>query len=126
MIEAHDRALAHLNLTIIQAAILYSCSRGEGSTPAKLAEIYGLEASSITRTVQRLEKKGLITRIHSDADRRQVILRLTGKGKAILNQALPIAGGVAMSAWKGVTEKERQLFKTIVEKVLKNLQHGAP
>jgi len=126
LVEAHDRALAPLSLTVNQAAILYSCSRGEGATPGRLAELYGLEASSITRTVQRLEKKGLITRVHSRTDRRQVMLRLTAKGNASLQRALPIAAQVAAAAWKGVTDREKKVLKTIVEKVLKNLEHVAP
>jgi len=63
--EAQDRALAAAGLTARQALVLLSCDLEEANTMAELASLYGLEASSITRLVDRLEKKRLIERTRS-------------------------------------------------------------
>jgi DNA-binding MarR family transcriptional regulator len=124
--EVQDRALAPIGLTARQALILLSCDLGEANTAAELANLYGLEASSITRLVDRLEKKRLIERTSSRSDRRKAILVLTRKGKAALQSAVRIAGPIAIATWKGVTEDERKTLAAIVNKVLNNLKQMGP
>ena len=120
--EVQDRALAAIGLTSRQGLILLSCDLEEANTAAELADLYGLEASSITRLVDRLEKKRLIERTRSRSDRRKAILVLTRKGKAALQHAVKIAGPIAITTWKGVTEDERKTLAAIVTKVLNNLK----
>ena len=124
--EAHDRALAVIGLTVKQAAILLSCDLKEANTPAELASMYGLEVSSITRMVERLERKGLLRHVRNRADRREVILQITARGKQALRRAIPIASQVARDAWKGVTRNEKVVLDTIVTKVMSNLNHRGP
>lgn len=121
-----DRALAPVGLTARQALILLSCELGEAGTAAEMAALYGLEASSITRLVDRLEKKRLIERTRSRTDRRKSILSLTHRGQAALKEAVRIAAPNAVAMWKGVSEKERKTLATVVEKVLKNLNEIGP
>lgn len=121
LVTAHDRALAPLGLTTYQGNMLLNCMRQEGNTPAELAALNGLYVSTITRMVDRLEKKGLLTRTRSDQDRRQVILRITPKGRAIVRKAIPVARRVAFDAWRGVTEQERNALRSMVDKILRNL-----
>src|ERR1051326_7513668 len=105
---AYDRALAPIGLTTRQALILLSCDLGEGHTAVELAELYGLEVSSITRLVDRLEKKGLMERTPSRQDRRKTILTLTARGKNALERAVKISAPVALAMWKGVSEPEKR------------------
>jgi len=124
--EVQDRALAPIGLTARQALILLSCDLEEDSTAAELAALYGLEASSITRLVDRLEKKRLIERTRSRSDRRKAMLALTRRGKAVLQRAVKIAGPIATATWKGVTEEERKNLIAIITKVLNNLEQMDP
>jgi len=122
--EAHDHALASTGLTTKQASILLSCDLQEANTPVDLARLHGLEVSSITRMVERLERKGLLKCVRNREDRRQVIVQITRKGKDALQQALPIASRVAHHAWKGVTKKERVVLEKIAARVMSNLDHS--
>jgi DNA-binding MarR family transcriptional regulator len=124
--EVQDRALAPIGLTARQALILLSCDLEEANTAAELASLYGLEASSITRLVDRLEKKRLIERTRSSSDRRKAILILTPRGKAALQRAVEIAAPIARTTWKGVTEEERKNLTAIITKVLNNLKQMGP
>lgn len=124
--ETQDRALAPIGLTARQGLILLSCDLGEAGTAAELASLYGLEASSITRLVDRLEKKRLIERTRSRSDRRKSILKLTPRGKATLQRAVKIAAPLAIAMWKGVSEEERKALAVIVTKVLANLKQLGP
>jgi DNA-binding MarR family transcriptional regulator len=124
--EVQDRALAPIGLTARQALILLSCDLEEANTAAGLASLYGLEASSITRLVDRLETKRLIERKRSRSDRRKAILVLTPRGKAALHRAVKIAAPIARTTWKGVTEEERKTLAAIITKVLNNLKQMGP
>jgi DNA-binding MarR family transcriptional regulator len=124
--EVQDRALAAIGLTARQGLILLSCDLGEANTAAELAGLYGLEASSITRLVDRLEKKRLIERTRSRSDRRKTILSLTPMGKAALRRAVKIAGPIAVAMWKGVSKTERKALAAIITKVLNNLEQMGP
>ena len=124
--EVQDRALSPLGLTARQGLILLSCDLEEANTAAELASLYGLEASSITRLVDRLEKKRLIERTRSRSDRRKSILVLTPRGKAALQRGVRIAGPIARTTWKGVTEEERKTLAAIITKVLNNLKQIGP
>jgi DNA-binding MarR family transcriptional regulator len=124
--ETQDRALAVAGLTARQALVLLSCDLEEANTMAELASLYGLEASSITRLVDRLEKKRLIERTRSRSDRRKTILSLTPRGKDALRRAVKIASPIAVAMWKGVSKKERKALAAIVTKVLNNLEQMGP
>ena len=124
--DVQDRALAAIGLTARQALILLSCDLKEGGTAAELAVLYGLEASSITRLVDRLEEKRLMERRRSRKDRRKSMLSLTPAGRSSLKQAVRIATPIALAMWKGVAEKERQALAAIVNKLLKNLNQMDP
>ena len=121
-----DRALAAAGLTTRQALILLSCDLEEGNTAAELAGLYGIEVSSITRLVDRLEKKGLMERTRSRQDRRKAMLTLTASGKSALKRAVRISAPIAVAMWKGVSKRERQMLAAVVHKVLKNLSEIGP
>ena len=124
--ETQGRALAVAGLTARQALVLLSCDLEEANTMAELASLYGLEASSITRLVDRLEKKRLIERTRSRSDRRKTILSLTPQGKDALRRAVKIASPIAVAMWKGVSKQERKALAAIVTKVLNNLEQMGP
>ena len=100
-----------------------NCARGEAYTTAELAVYNGLDISSMSRMLDRLEKKGLLTRSRSGTDRRKVSVRLTRKGHALLRKGIPLAARVAANAWRNVTEREKKVLRDIVYKILGNTGH---
>ena len=118
---AHDHALGDFDLTVRQASLLASCDLGEAKTQSDLVRIYGIEASSINRLVDRLVKKSFLHRCRSKVDRRQIFLQITPQGQKCLWDAVPVAAEIAKRAWKGVTEQEKAALASIVNKVAKNV-----
>jgi len=58
-------------------------------TPTELAEILDLPLSTVTFRAKRLERRGHAERIDNPADGRSFLLRLTPKGRSLLNKARP-------------------------------------
>ncbi len=82
-------------LTQTDKRILYGLYRLKQATKKELAQHVVLEHSSLTRSLDRLEQKKLITRTSSQEDKRFVKLSLTQSGRAktqsIKKQSLKLA-----------------------------------
>ena len=78
-----DAALATVDLSSAQYRMLFQLADGaEAST--MLARKLEVSAPSVTAVVDGLVNRGLITRSHSELDRRKVSLELTDEGRAVL------------------------------------------
>lgn len=78
-----DRRLAPHELTHAQWVPLYKLFLGECVTAADLARDLQLDPAAVTRALDRLEAKGLVTRHRSAADRRVLTLELTAEGRRL-------------------------------------------
>ncbi|MDF2178129.1 MarR family transcriptional regulator [Aliiglaciecola sp. CAU 1673] len=58
-------------------------------TPSQLYQAMLLSSGAMTNRLDRLEKKGLIERKHSQEDRRSVHVCLTSQGKSLIDEMLP-------------------------------------
>src|SRR5262245_45795884 len=81
-----DQALEPRGLTHAQWVPLLKLHWGEASTVAELARECQLDAGAMTRLLDRLEAKGLLSRVRSSSDRRVVNLELTPEGRATASQ----------------------------------------
>ncbi|SHE88735.1 MarR family winged helix-turn-helix transcriptional regulator [Vibrio gazogenes] len=57
-------------------------------TPSALISTAMLTSGAMTNRLDKLEQKNLITRIHSNIDRRSISVQLTEQGYQLINQAL--------------------------------------
>ena len=88
-----ERALqAGADLSVIEFTVLDALSRQDGwhMRMQQLARAAALSASATTRLVNRLEDRGLLTRILCADDRRGIYTELTDAGRRLLDSARPI------------------------------------
>jgi DNA-binding MarR family transcriptional regulator len=81
LVERMDRAVKPLGLTAQQIGVILMLSCERAHTPYELSRAMSYDSGSMTRMLDRLEKKGFIVRTRSDADRRMVKLELTPQGR---------------------------------------------
>lgn len=55
----------------------------EGQTQSELLATVGLDHSTVSKSLGRMERAGLLTRTAAEHDRRQLIVSLTDKGRAM-------------------------------------------
>jgi len=77
-----DQEMSPLELTAMQWRPLALVAHQHIDTPAELARFIGVDTGAMTRTLDRLEAKGLLRRERSLADRRVVKLAVTEAGLA--------------------------------------------
>ncbi|MDE1181356.1 MarR family transcriptional regulator [Paraburkholderia sp.] len=96
LVERTDRAVKPLGLTSQQIGVILMLSSGRANTPLELSRAMSYDSGSMTRMLDRLEKKGFVVRSRSDADRRIVELELTPQGKDAARQ-LPALGATVLN-----------------------------
>ncbi len=71
------------SISISQCHALVEIGRSDALTLKELASIIMLDASTTSRTVDSLVKKGLVNRTPSESDRRSINITLTDKGHTL-------------------------------------------
>jgi DNA-binding MarR family transcriptional regulator/GNAT superfamily N-acetyltransferase len=74
--------LLHSPWTLQEARIIYEIAQHEGCTATDLTRMLGLDPGFLSRTLQALQRRQIVTRRPSKADRRASELALTAKGRA--------------------------------------------
>ncbi len=90
-----------LGITYPQYLVLLTLWEQDGLTVGGIAARLGLESSTVTPLVKRLEAAGLVTRARNPADERQVQVRRTERGLALRQQCGCLAE--ALIARSGMT-----------------------
>jgi len=83
--HVHDPQ-THALLSAHQASVLDHLDTVEGTALLDLARHMGVTASTMSLTVDRLERGGYVTRARSKEDKRRVDLKLTAAGARIKRQ----------------------------------------
>ena len=87
--QFYDDALRPLELKLGQFSILLIAAEWETVLPRELCETLHIDASTMSRTLDRLETAGWIEHF-SSRDARTQPFRLTKSGRDILEQAFPL------------------------------------
>jgi DNA-binding MarR family transcriptional regulator len=115
-----QRTMSELGITSTQASMLFMIGTGRCQLAADLARHYGIDASAVTRLIDRLEKRKLLCRIRSDEDRRAVRLELTPAGHEIAARMPALFCGVTDKALAGFTPEEVGFLKNMLRRILAN------
>ena len=95
-------------LSAHQAGILDHLDDVEGTSLLDLARHMGVTPSTMSLTVDRLERGGYVTRVRSTADRRRVDLRLTPDGVRIKQQQKVLEPELVAAMLSRLDERKRK------------------
>lgn len=96
---------AHLTLT--QVSVLRHLRAGP-QTGGRLGQLAGLSAASVSRLVDRLERRGLVGRKRDTEDRRIVEVHLEPAGERLLGEARVFSGSELHQAVETMSSHERR------------------
>lgn len=90
-VDLHSRRLAEASgLTGPQLAALKQVARAGTLSAGDLARAMRVGQPTVTGILERLEKRGLLTRTRSGEDRRSVLITVTEAGTQVLQSAPPL------------------------------------
>jgi DNA-binding MarR family transcriptional regulator len=119
LLEA-DRRLSRFDLTYVQWLPLYKLAQDQDITMACLARELQIDPAAMSRSLDRIETKGLIHRKRSVTDRRVVHLELTPEGREIAEGVTGVLADVLNDHLQGFEHKEWSLLITFLQRVLVN------
>jgi DNA-binding MarR family transcriptional regulator len=90
--RAYKPLLDELGITYPQYLALSSLWESDGQRVGSIARRLDLEPSTITPILKRLEQAGFVTRERQADDERQVLVRLTGAGRAMRKRSMCLPG----------------------------------
>lgn len=114
---AYDRALEPLGLNIAQYGLLRRVSYQEAVSLTALGHAQGLDRSTVGRNARVLERQGLLVTGRSAEDQREVEVRLTEQGRALLEQALPLWEGCQRDLAEKLGAERLGLLREILEEI---------
>jgi DNA-binding MarR family transcriptional regulator len=117
-----ESQLSHTGLTNAQWIPLFKLYIGTASTVAELARECQLDTGAMTRTLDRLESKGLCLRVRSSTDRRVVNIRLTDTGRTAAAEIPHVVSRVQNANLNGFSKEEFETLKGFLRRILVNGQ----
>ncbi|QKC94807.1 MarR family winged helix-turn-helix transcriptional regulator [Mesorhizobium sp. NZP2298] len=87
-------------------------------TPTALYEATMVTSGAMTNRLDRLEKAGLILRGPHPNDRRGIVVRLTGKGLALIDEALTAHVANEHEILAGLSDAEREMLARLLGKLI--------
>ena len=113
--------LARIGLYPGQELLLMRLWETDHQTQTDLANGLRLDASTVTRTVQRLERQGLVSRRPSERDGRSVVVALTKKGRDLEEPVAQAWAELEARTTAGMSERQRSDTMRMLRRVEQNL-----
>jgi len=112
-------------LSVSKLIVLQVLAGGGGSMlPSEIADWTNTERHNITALVDRMKKDGLVTAERDRSDKRLVHIKLTDKGRKVLDQAMPVAKEVIDQVMSSITEGDAALLKEKLRALRQNAHYG--
>ncbi len=116
----HRRLMEH-GVPIGQWPFLMFLWEQDELTQTALSKKIGVDNATTVRTIDRMEKAGLVERVRSSKDRRQIKIVLTEKAQDLKKTLQPLAVEVNTLATEGLTQEQKfsvnQLLKHMIMKL---------
>lgn len=112
--KMYNEQASQFDATMVVAFTLLSIDPKNGSPSMSLGPKMGIEPTSLSRTLTKLENDSLIVRETSKVDKRNVIIKLTEKGLAMRDISKKYVLDFQQKVNEALSEKEMtQLIKSL-------------
>ena len=107
-----------------QLPILVFISQNNGCTQKNIADVLNFRAASITDSLKRMEKAGLIIRKQDNKDLRVIRVFITESGIKHMQIGIKISYRMEECYFKGFSEEEKAMCLAFVKRMCRNLEQN--
>lgn len=104
-------------LTLTQVQVLRALRAGP-QTLTRLGQANGMSATSVTRLVDRLERRGLVSRRRESEDRRLVQVHIEPEGERLLGEVKVVQGSDIHRGVEAMSIDERRQLTTSLRRLV--------
>ena len=99
------------------AVLMFLWSR-DGMSQAELSRVVAIEPPTMVRTIDRMVRDGLVTRVPDRADGRVTRIYLTERGQALRDELVPKAAALNARNLARMTELEGRTLRRLLNRLL--------
>ena len=121
IVRFSDDALAHRGVTISMWRVLTVLAHAGPQRQIDVADLSGIDASTLSRIITRLARMGFVTRERSTKSNREVTVRLTPKAQRLVQETLPVADELVRTAVSNMTAREVETLKRLLRRMYASL-----
>ncbi|MDD5803363.1 MAG: MarR family transcriptional regulator [Clostridia bacterium] len=114
--------LKNLGIHPRQMPILAVLWRGDGCSQKELAKELGVKPPTVTVSIQRLEKAGIIIRKQDEKDQRVSRIYLSEEGRSIIKEGMRMAKEGEQQLLAGFSESELCLMRRFCVQIKENIK----
>ncbi|MFI2377149.1 MarR family winged helix-turn-helix transcriptional regulator [Streptomyces sp. NPDC018964] len=121
--------LRAMNLHPGQELLLMQLFDRDGQTQAELLEQVGLDHSTVSKSLRRMQEAGLLTREPAPHDRRVMVVHLTDAGRALREPITDMWRTLERISVRDLTPEQADLFTTwarLIETSIRDHGRGTP
>jgi DNA-binding MarR family transcriptional regulator len=121
MVDFASPGLKHFHLTIPLWRILAVLAHRGEMRQIDLAERTSLDPPTVSRLITGAVRKGFVTRTRSDRSNREVTVRLTRKGREVVENLVPQMVADEEAAFGNLPAKDIALVKSVLRRMYRNI-----
>ena len=118
-----EEALKPHRLSIAMWRVMAVLASGDPRRQIDLAALTSIDASTLSRLITRLVRMGLVTRARSQRSNREVAVKLSARGRALVDRLIPIARDFERTAIAGLAPAELAVVKRCLRRVYTNMKN---
>ena len=116
--QAFASKLEASGVTVAEWVILREMYGGDKSTsPSQVAELIGLTRGAVSKLIERLLHKGLVTRAEASGDRRYQDIKLTHKANTLVPELVALADQNDEEFFSILAKEEKKQLTAILKKI---------
>ena len=109
-------------VTVAEWVVLRALFDHDGITPGELAEKLGLSRGAVSKLIQRLTAKHLVSSRRVEGDRRSLSIALCASGRALVPSLAKLADENDAAAFGHLSARERAELRALLESIAR--RHG--
>jgi DNA-binding MarR family transcriptional regulator len=121
MVDFAAPGLKHFHLTIPLWRILAALAHRGEMRQIDLVGAVSLDPPTVSRLITGAVKKGFVTRTRSDRSNREVVVRLTRKGREVVEDLVPKMLADEEAAFGNLPAKDIALVKSVLRRMYQNI-----
>ncbi|MGB9801656.1 MAG: MarR family winged helix-turn-helix transcriptional regulator [Arcobacter sp.] len=117
-----NKEIKEFDISPEQWSLIFRIVENNGLTQKELANSTYKDQANITRSLDRLEKKGFLNRLANSKDRRIINIFSTPKAKELVEKIVPISKQYNQLLSKGLSQEECESLISLLNKVYINIE----
>ena len=94
----------------------------DGQSQGELSRGVGIEDATMVRTIDRMERDGLVRRVRDARDRRRINVFITDKGRSLQDSLVPCAIAGNEAATRTFTDAEKRQLSELLRRMIGSLE----